>query len=114
MLSAGMKIVVVYKTPKNIFKAFDNKYVVEFLAAQDAGNDGMFFDFFGVKASTAIGPALFSRRIDVPIIFALDIREDIYKHNIFIERVEYKFTDNKEEDIKNLINILIKNGKVFI
>ncbi|MDR0676373.1 MAG: hypothetical protein LBF97_04975 [Elusimicrobiota bacterium] len=114
MLNAGMKISILQKTPKNIFQALKEKDVVEFLADQDAGKDGIFVDFFGLKASTAVGPALFSLKLGSPLIFAVDIREKFYKHKIFIEKIDYTSIDDKEKDIYNLTKLLTQKIEKYI
>jgi Kdo2-lipid IVA lauroyltransferase/acyltransferase len=114
MLDSGMKITILQKTPKNIFKALINKDIVEFLADQDAGENGIFVDFFGLKASTATGPALFSLKMEVPLIFAIDLRENLYKHKIFIEKVDYIPTGEKDKDVYNLTEILNQKLEKYI
>ena len=42
-----IKPIILQKTPKNIFKAFKSGDIVVFLADQDAGDTGVFVDFFG-------------------------------------------------------------------
>lgn len=116
MEKCGMKTTILQKTPKNIFKALKDKDIVEFLADQDAGDDGIFIDFFGVKASTAIGPALFSLKMESPIVFVVDIRnkENPLKHEVYIEGLDYSITGKFDEDIKHLTEILTKKLEKYI
>ncbi len=114
MLETGMKITVLQKTPKNIFKALKDGDVVEFLADQDAGTDGVFIDFFGEKASAAVGPAIFALKMNAPIIFAIDIRDDKYKHSIFLETIDSSSLDVNDENVKNLTETLSKKLEDYI
>jgi KDO2-lipid IV(A) lauroyltransferase len=116
MTKSGMKITILQKTPKNIFKALKDKDIVEFLADQDAGDDGIFVDFFGVKASCATGPALFSLKMNCPLVFVIDIRKNDspLKHEIYIESLEYIPNDDTEQDIYILTEILTKKLEKYI
>ena len=114
MTQSGMKITILHKTPKNIFKALKDKDIVEFLADQDAGDDGVFVDFFGVKAATATGPALFSLKMAAPIVFVTDVRTDLMKHKIYIESINYESTGNLETDVYALTQILTKKLEKYI
>ncbi|MCP4481822.1 MAG: lysophospholipid acyltransferase family protein [bacterium] len=114
MIESGMKVTILQKTPKNIFKALKNGNVVEFLADQDAGKEGVFVDFFGLPASTAIGPALFSLKMGTPLIFAVDIRQADLSHTIYIEEVGFIPTDDQEKDVYLLTEILTKKLEKYI
>ena len=114
MLESGMKVTVLQKTPKNIFKALKGGDVVEFLADQDAGDTGIFIDFFGKKASTAIGPALFSLKMQSPIVFAVDIRKDEFRHEVYIETIDFETTGDMDADVYTLTKILTKKLEQYI
>ena len=114
MEKCGMKITILQKTPKNIFRALQSGDVVEFLADQDAGDNGIFVDFFGEKAATATGPALFSLKMDSPIVFAIDVRRDLFKHEIHIESINFEKTHDIDADVRVLTEILTKKLEEYI
>ncbi|MFC1484944.1 lysophospholipid acyltransferase family protein [bacterium] len=114
MKKVGMKTTILQKTPKNIFKAFKDKDIVEFLADQDAGDDGIFIDFFGTKASTATGPALFSLKLGAPMIFAIDVRQGLFKHKIFLETIKFDSKGDLNADIMDLTHLLTKKLEQYI
>jgi Kdo2-lipid IVA lauroyltransferase/acyltransferase len=114
MEKAGMKVTIMQQTPKNILKAFNQGDVVEFLCDQDAGDNGVFVDFFGYPASTVTGPALFSIKLNAPIIFCVDVRINTFTHKIFLEKIECKLSGNLDEDIKNLTQYLTKRLEQYI
>ncbi|MDI6735952.1 MAG: lysophospholipid acyltransferase family protein, partial [bacterium] len=85
---SGKDFVILHRTPKNIISALSQGKIVEFLCDQDAGKSGMFVDFFGEKASTALGPALFHKKLTIPIILAYDVYENGL-HHAYLEPYEH-------------------------
>ena len=74
---------------------------VAFLADQDAGDDGVFIDFFGIPASTPRGPIMLAMRTDASIINILDIRQEDDSHLITIsEPVELEISGDLERDVE--------------
>ncbi len=114
MKEVGMDTITLQNTPKNILEAFNEKKVVEFLIDQDAGENGIFLDFFGLKASTVTGPAVFGSKLNIPILLAVDIREKFFKHKIFIEKIEVESSENKEENVKNIMSRLNEKVEKYI
>ena len=88
MKISGKDFVILHRIPKNIMSALSQGKIVEFLCDQDAGSAGTFVDFFGKKASTASGPALFHKKLGIPIILAYDIYENGL-HNAYLELYEH-------------------------
>lgn len=114
MKAVGMETITLQNTPKNILEAFSKKKVVEFLIDQDAGENGVFVDFFGLKASTVRGPAIFSTKLNIPILLAVDVREKFFKHKIFIEKIDVSVSSDKEENIKNIMLKLNEKVEKYI
>ncbi len=93
----GMKYLVLQKVPKNIFRALARRDVVEFLCDQDAGETGVFVDFFGRPASTAQGPALFHKSTKAPIILAYCVKErEKYK-------MRFQIYENSEAPVEKIV-----------
>lgn len=57
------------------------------LADQDAGSDGVFIDFFGRKASTAVGPARFHLKTGAPILLFITYRDAQANLHLEIEKL---------------------------
>jgi Kdo2-lipid IVA lauroyltransferase/acyltransferase len=66
----GVRTVDMERAPREIPRALRRGEVVGFVADQDAGERGLFLDFFGVPASHHRGPALFAARYRVPVFYA--------------------------------------------
>ncbi|MBN1968318.1 MAG: lysophospholipid acyltransferase family protein [Candidatus Delongbacteria bacterium] len=76
------------------------KYFIAMLSDQDAGKHGVFVDFFGKKASTHKGVAVFALKFKTPVLF-VDIRRDKkkkYKH--VLKFIEIDYTDILNSDDK--------------
>jgi lauroyl/myristoyl acyltransferase/mitochondrial fission protein ELM1 len=74
---------------------------VAFLGDQDAGDNGVFIDFFGKPASTPRGPIMLAMRTDASIINILDIRQEDDSHLITISRpVELEISGDLEKDVE--------------
>lgn len=94
-------------------RALKQGKILGFLADQDAGPAGAFIDFLGKKASTPMGPAVFSRKFNAPVIPAFILRKQDGKHKVVIGkamRIEDFKTDDKDEVLylftKKMTNIL--------
>lgn len=74
---------------------------VAFLGDQDAGDNGVFIDFFGIPASTPRGPIMLAMRTGASIINILDIRQEDDSHLITIsEPVELQISGDLEKDVE--------------
>lgn len=64
----GVGIITRAMSIKKMARALQNNRIVCMLADQDARRSGIMVDFLGRPASTARGPALFSRRFGAPLL----------------------------------------------
>ena len=71
------------------------------------GEGGVFVDFFGRKAATAPGPAVFSSRTGAPILPMFIVREGDDNHKIIIEKpvVLENVGDDKESVRHNMSKV---------
>ena len=75
------------------------------LLDQHFGADGgVYVDFFGRKAATAIGPLVFSSRSGAPILPTFVIRQADGQHKIFVEP-EVVLEKRETEEETNFVNI---------
>ncbi len=71
--------------------------ILGFLADQDAGPGGAFIDFLGKTASTPMGPAVFSKKFNSPVLPAFIIRQPNGRHLVKIFEVLH-FEDTGDTD----------------
>jgi len=83
------------------------------LVDQDAGNKGMFVDFFGRKASASEGVALFSLRLNVPILPAYAVKKD-GKFVFHIEPPVKVKGNNLKEKIYNIMQFVYNRFEEWI
>ena len=78
-------------------RALKKGKILGFLADQDAGPGGAFIDFLGKTASTPMGPAVFSKKFNSPVLPAFIIRQPNGRHLVKIFEV-LKFEDTGDTD----------------
>lgn len=92
-------------------KALKSGKILGFLADQDAGPGGAFIDFLGKKASTPLGPAVFSRKYDAPILPCFILRQKNGKHKVLIGEA-MRYVDTGDTD-KDLFDLTVKMTKIL-
>jgi KDO2-lipid IV(A) lauroyltransferase len=70
----GVGILSAERDLRGILRALENRGLLAIVGDQDAGRDGVFIDFLGRAASTAVGPVRLARRFDVPLVVGFAIR----------------------------------------
>ena len=78
-------------------RALKEGKILGFLADQDAGPGGAFIKFLGKTASTPMGPAVFARRFNAPVVPAFIIRKEDGRHLVKIGEVMH-FEDTGDTD----------------
>ena len=78
-------------------RALKDGKILGFLADQDAGPGGAFIKFLGKTASTPMGPAVFARRFNAPVLPAFIIRKEDGRHLVKIGEVMH-FEDTGDTD----------------
>ncbi|HWR40569.1 MAG TPA: lysophospholipid acyltransferase family protein [Patescibacteria group bacterium] len=63
-------------------KALKKGKILGFFVDQDAGVDGVFVNFLGKMASTPLGPAVFARKFDAPVVPGFISRQPDGRHII--------------------------------
>ncbi|MBU1905372.1 MAG: lysophospholipid acyltransferase family protein, partial [Candidatus Omnitrophica bacterium] len=92
-------------------EALRNNEAVFLPLDQNFGSGGVFVDFFGKKAATAIGPVVFARRTKAAIVPCFIIRQKDDTHQIVFEPpLELEEGKDKQEtiviNIQKLTNII--------
>ena len=96
-------------------RALKNNEAVGFFADQNAGDQGVFIDFFGKPASTAKGPVSLALKTDAPLLFSLDIRQPNNQHHVHISPPIYlEHSDDFEQDVELYTTHLMKQLEKYI
>ena len=81
-------------------RALKDGKILGFLADQDAGPGGAFIKFLGKVASTPLGPAVFARRFNAPVVPAFILRKENGRHLVKIgEPMHFEDTGNTDADL---------------
>ena len=100
---------------KESLRALRNNKAVGFFADQNAGEHGVFIDFFGKPASTAKGPVTLALKTESPILFSLDIRNPDGSHNVEILPPIYtKSSGDLDSDVKLYTTQLLNHLEHYI
>jgi len=106
---SNFNIKTIYSQPRKAcieatIRTLRNNELIFILLDQNFGTGGVFVDFFGKKAATAIGPLVLARRTDAAIVPCFIIRQKDNTHKIIIEpefRLEEK-ADYQETLVFNI------------
>ena len=85
--SMGVRPIPLGASVKVILQTLNRGEWVGFLSDQDAGQEGMFVDFFGVPSSTPPGPAAVALKRKIPLVMALIVREKGGRHRAVFEQI---------------------------
>lgn len=85
----GIGIIHMGVAVRGVIKALRDNRFVALLSDQDARDMGVFVDFFGRKASTHQGPAVFALKTGAPILFGSIIRLPGGRHRIVAEALHF-------------------------
>lgn len=111
----GLELIPRKNAVKESLRALRNNQAVGFFADQNAGEHGVFIDFFGKPASTVKGPVTIALKTESPILFSLDIRNPDGSHNVEILPPIYtKASGDLESDVKHYTSLLLKHLEHYI
>ncbi len=101
--SVGVGVVPRGMSVRGVVRSLREGRLVGIVADQDAGEEGIFVDFFGSPASTPRGPALFALRLQCPIIFGVSVREGNGRYRVHLSLfLEPERSGDEEEDVRRL------------
>ncbi len=116
----NMKVGSIYTQPRqecvnDSLRVLRNNEVLFVQLDQNFGTAGVFVDFFGVKAATATGPIIFSRRTGAPIVPMFIYRVNGPRHKIVIEpEVLFEEGQDKEAALLSMIQKLTSIIETYI
>jgi KDO2-lipid IV(A) lauroyltransferase len=102
--------------PRHVLKSLRRGRMVVLAADQNVTGSGIFIDFFGVPASTARGPAVFTLRAGVPLWFAAVVctSDAQPRYRIVFRPVEATLTGAMDEDVRILTEAATRQLEAFI
>lgn len=89
----GIRIIHMGIAVRGVIKTLRNNEFVAMLSDQDAGQEGVFVDFFGRKSSVHQGPAVFALKTGASVVFGSAIRLPRGRHRIVCERLSFDHLD---------------------
>lgn len=92
-------------------RALKQGKILGFLADQDAGPGGAFIDFLGRPASTPMGPAVFSRKFNAPVIPAFILRQEDGRHRVIVEEA-LRYEDHGDTD-RDLYDFTVRMTRIL-
>ncbi len=94
---------------RNIFSVLKNKGIVALVADQRGPEDSIKLKFFGRETSVYTGPAVLSLKMNVPILFAITVRQPNFFYNSeLVEISRENLPDNYEEKVKVLSERILR------
>ncbi len=94
---------------RRIILALQQNCAIGFFADQDAGDSGVFVDFFGKPASAVRSPMILALKTGAPILFSVCIRQPNNQHLVKIyEPVYIEISKNLEHDVQYNTERLLK------
>lgn len=106
-----MNIVKVKDGFKKIVETVKNKDILLIVSDQDAGPNGVFVDFFGIKSSTPPGTALIAQRNGLPVYVGHIVREKPFGFRVFLDKIEYDKNESSKD--KLIMDITQKYTKIL-
>ena len=95
----GLRIVFDEQAVRQIPRSLRENRIGGFLVDQGvAGLASTFVPFFGRMAKTPRGPAVFMQRLNVPMVFAVAVREPSRKYRLIIEPIAAVNTGDRDAD----------------
>lgn len=100
----GMRVILRGQAPREVLRSLRRGRVVGMVADQNAGRSDLFVEFFGRKAATARGPAVFALRTGSPI-FVGNVRRlegRRARYHVVLSRLSFQPSGDPEEDVVRL------------
>jgi KDO2-lipid IV(A) lauroyltransferase len=103
----GMRIIPRGRAPRLALRSLRKGRVTALVADQNARRSELFVDFFGRKAATARGPAVFALRTGSAIFVGSVLRLEgaLARYRVAVSRVAFQATGDQDEDVRRLTEI---------
>jgi KDO2-lipid IV(A) lauroyltransferase len=103
----GMSVILRGDAPKQVLKSLRRGRAVAIVWDQNVRRGGIFVEFFGKKASTARGPAIFPLRTGSPVFQGVNRRLEGYpsRYRLEVVPVDFTPTGDLEADVFRLTEV---------
>ena len=103
----GMRVILRGQAPREVLRSLRRGRVVGMVADQNARRSDLFVEFFGRKAATARGPAVFALRTGSPIFVGSVRRLDgpVARYRVTLTPVAFEPSGDPEEDVVRLTEL---------
>lgn len=100
----GITVIKRSEAPRKVLRALRAGRGIAIVGDQNIRRGGVFVDFFGRKASTARGAAIFALRTDSPMFLAINRRLEGLRprYRLTLEPVDFSPSGDMEEDVLRL------------
>jgi len=113
--SKNVNIIFKKDAAREVLTALRQNRFVAMLSDQDAGQDGVFVDFLGQKASTTKGPAVFALKTGAAIITGAIVRQQEGRHTGYLNPPFYADPKNeKQAEILRLTKLFTSQLEQFV
>ena len=113
--SKNVNIIFKKDATREVLTALRQNHFVAMLSDQDAGQDGVFVDFLGQKASTTKGPAVFALKTGAAIITGAIVRQEGGRHIGYLNPPFYADPKNeKQAEILRLTTLFTSQLEQFV
>jgi len=113
---SGIENITRGQDTREVLRALKRGRLLGILIDQDYVNvKGVFVDFFGKPASTAVAPAVLSLKYGVPVVPVLTYRDDRHRHHVCIgEPLTIQSTGDTEADIEAMTAVYSRAIEAFV
>jgi KDO2-lipid IV(A) lauroyltransferase len=103
----GLHLIKRKNAPKETLRSLRQGHLIGIAGDQNRKRNGVFVDFFGKKAATAKGAAVFSLRTGAPIVMAVCRRLEGRKARYcwYVTRLHFTPSGDQEEDVRRLTQL---------
>ncbi|MFH1613021.1 MAG: lysophospholipid acyltransferase family protein [bacterium] len=113
--SGGIKLIPRNKSIRKVFSCIKNNQIFYTMMDQNVIKNGIFVDFMGHRASTAIGTTMFALKTQACVLPIFSYRLNYKKYKIIIgEEILLEKTGIKEKDIEKTTTQFTKSIEEFI
>lgn len=98
----GVSVTEMSEASRKVLRSLRSGRVVAIAGDQNAHRNGVFVPFFGRRAATARGAAMFAIRTGAPVFLAFSIRQPGWSHRytLTLERLHYAVTGDLDTDVQ--------------
>ena len=111
----SLKLITRRRAVRETLRALKENFAIGFFADQNAGQEGVFVDFFGKPASAVRGPATLALKTGAPLLFSMDIRQPDDRHHVLITpAIDLERSGDLEQDVQTNTAHLLKILEAYI